>query len=581
MLHPHGGLDARGVDGRVNLVDGVLVDVHAGMLLSFRRGGRCCRWGEKPHGRGYGFGIPHYRFLLVMWGRFVSAVWRSGVWLVELWFERCLMTEVRPVADVSPRCMPALKVPEPEVSAEDPWGDDLLGRASLADKLTGIVDGQSESLVVSLHGGWGTGKTFFLKRWCRELENCGFRAIYFNAWEDDFCRDPMVAILGQMAEHLEDRSFKALLADVSRAAGDLLLENLVGFVGKHTGFSFKGMFKKRGSGPVDRYKREQRAKESLRESLGSLSSRVSEKIGHPLVFVVDELDRCRPTFAVELLERVKHVFDVPNLVFVFGLNRDELCVVLRSVYGDIDADVYLRKFFDVELQLTRVDEVKFVHGLMERCGLVEFLQGRRGEGAIDDYQRDFGYAAFGFAELWIRFGLSMRDLAHCVRLLALVARSLPEGFGAASWLAGVLIALKFKNPGMYRDFLQRVCWGSEVMDYLASIVVPGGPGRLSSALDMIERLLHLDNRGGRVNSVIRELEALAQGHDVGESHHLSKRVRGLNQDGVKKFLSELREEGFRRNKYDMSVNRLIQDDFVDEIGRLIDLHREDVEESYF
>lgn len=209
------------------------------------------------------------------------------------------------------------------------------------------------------------------------------------------------------------------------------------------------------------------------------------------MFVIDELDRCRPTFAVELLDRVKHVFDVPNLVFVFGLNRDDLCSVVRSVYGDIDASVYLRKFFDVEFQLTRVDEVRFVQGLMGKCGLSEFLRGCQGEGAVDSYQRDFGYAAFSFSELWVSFGLSLRDLANCVSLLALVARSLPERFGTVSWLVGVLIALKFKDLEMYRDFLQQACSGSQVMDYLDSVIVLGGYERLTLALEMVERLLHL------------------------------------------------------------------------------------------
>lgn len=181
------------------------------------------------------------------------------------------MSEVNPVAGVPPTGMPVLKVPEPEVFAEDPWGDDLLGRAFLADKLAGVVEGQSQPFVVSLHGGWGTGKTFFLKRWRQDLENRGFRAIYFNAWEDDFCRDPLVAILGQMAEHLRDRSFKALLAGVSDAAGDLLLENLVSFVGKHTGFSLKGIFRKRGSDLRERYKRGQAPRKSLRECLERLA----------------------------------------------------------------------------------------------------------------------------------------------------------------------------------------------------------------------------------------------------------------------------------------------------------------------
>ena len=102
---------------------------------------------------------------------------------------------------------PALKLAEPRVDVENPWGDDLLGRSSLVGKLTGAVDGQGQSVVVSLHGGWGSGKTFFLKRWRQDLGNRDYRAIYFNAWEDDFHGDPLVAVLGQMRAELRDRSF--------------------------------------------------------------------------------------------------------------------------------------------------------------------------------------------------------------------------------------------------------------------------------------------------------------------------------------------------------------------------------------
>ena len=71
-----------------------------------------------------------------------------------------------------------------------------------------------------------------------------------------------------------------------------------------------------------------------------------------MVFFVDELDRCRPTYAVELLERIKHLFEVDNIVFVLALSTGQLESSIRSLYGDgLDAPGYLRRFIDLEYPL--------------------------------------------------------------------------------------------------------------------------------------------------------------------------------------------------------------------------------------
>ncbi len=74
----------------------------------------------------------------------------------------------------------------------------------------------------------------------------------------------------------------------------------------------------------------------------------------PVVFVIDELDRCRPDYALEVLEIIKHVFDVPHVHFVLGVNLKSLQSSVHAAYGaESDAVQYLRKFIDVKLQLPR------------------------------------------------------------------------------------------------------------------------------------------------------------------------------------------------------------------------------------
>ena len=98
---------------------------------------------------------------------------------------------------------PPLKVVELEPDPADPWADDVLDRKDIAYRLTRVIEGQEAPFVISVDGRWGTGKTFLLKRWAQELRNQepSWEAIYYNAWEDDFADDPLLAILAQFSEH--------------------------------------------------------------------------------------------------------------------------------------------------------------------------------------------------------------------------------------------------------------------------------------------------------------------------------------------------------------------------------------------
>ena len=71
-------------------------------------------------------------------------------------------------------------------------------------------------------------------------------------------------------------------------------------------------------------------KAALAEVVSSLESKDRSA---PIIIVIDELDRCRPTYAIKLLEEIKHLFDVPGLVFVFGMHGDQLAHSVKAAYG--------------------------------------------------------------------------------------------------------------------------------------------------------------------------------------------------------------------------------------------------------
>ena len=341
---------------------------------------------------------------------------------------------------------------EPAVNSANPWSDDLLARRDIATWLTNLVATQEPPLSVSLHGQWGTGKTFLLKRWQRTLELDGYQSIYFNAWEDDFCDDPLLAMIGHLDEHIEGDKFKELARKVAEIAFPLIKENLLGVLKATTGVTIKLDQGEQGSKtPLEAYLEQRATKDELKSQLAQLSEEVARETSHPLVFIVDELDRCRPTFAIELLERVKHIFDVPHIVFVFGLNRDELTKSLSSVYGDINTDVYLRRFFDFEFNLPEADSSGFVTHLINKFQLDQVFQDLRVQGNFDTSIYDFQNCATVFPKLWSALGLSLRDIDYSTRLLALLARNLPVRTSAHPFLLGILIAMKFKKPEFYHS----------------------------------------------------------------------------------------------------------------------------------
>ena len=138
-------------------------------------------------------------------------------------------------SSIDPRHELRLKLPEPGVSAEQPWGDDVLDRAQIATKLTNLIRDQSAPFAISIHGYWGTGKTFMLKRWQKDLEIKNFKAIYFNAWEDDFCDDPLLAIIGQLSEYFKESSLKTFTDKLAKIAVPLMRKSIPGIVKMATG----------------------------------------------------------------------------------------------------------------------------------------------------------------------------------------------------------------------------------------------------------------------------------------------------------------------------------------------------------
>ena len=440
-----------------------------------------------------------------------------------------------------------LKFSELEVDFDNPWTDDLLARQSIATQLTNLVATQEWPLAISLDGQWGTGKTFLLRRWQKQLEKTRVKAIYFNAWEDDFCDDPLLAIIGQLSDYFKLGRLKTIARQAAQIAMPLIKENVVGVLKATTGVTIKADQQKQGNKSfLDAYLEQRATKDKLKGQLAKLSERVVEETSHPMVFIIDELDRCRPTFAIELLERVKHIFDVPHMVFVFGLNRDELSKSLLSVYGEINTDVYLRRFFDFEFTLPESDSQRFAEHLIDKFQLGQVFLSLSREAGVPGVWDEYDYYRRVFPKLWSALGLSLRDIDYAVRLLALLARTVPVGALTHPYFLGILISMKFKKAEFYQSLVTGDFRTSEIMDYIDGELRKGlMDDDFTGYLDRSEGLLYCaDNTNLKFQpsgeAALVELSSVLNGNPGIPLLVISQRAQNADQPQLNEIIQAIR-----------------------------------------
>lgn len=462
-----------------------------------------------------------------------------------------------------------LKLPQAPVSTDEPWSDDVLDRQELAGTLTNLIRTQSHPFTISIHGHWGTGKTFLLQRWQQDLAKEGFQAIYFNAWEDDFCEDPLLAILGQLTQHFEEDRLSRLSRAAFNIALPLLRQTAQTLLKTTTGVSLE-LAQNQSPSLLDEYLQQRKTKDELKDHLATLSTAVHDKTKRPLVFIIDELDRCRPTFAIELLEKVKHIFDIEHMVFVFGINRTELARSLHSIYGNIDSDVYLRRFFDIEFTLPEIDGATYCRHVMDRFGLQQAFSALASEANSNVHAEDYRVLYSTFPSIWSRFGLSLRDLEHCVASIALVTKNLGPRQYMFPLTLGLLIPVKVKNQSLYHRFIRHQCLASEVIDYadrlLSAEQFNENEVRL---LDRVEAHIYFSENASTdfaraPSSAVSQLRLLADGDDLTNPEYLSSRIKQGDADRIQQMLHII----------DSAYNRYYSaGNVIGYIGSLIDLHQ--------
>lgn len=229
--------------------------------------------------------------------------------------------------------------------------------------------------IITINAPWGYGKTTFLNHTSNFLkENENYKVLNFNAWENDFYDDPFIAIVSEiMTDMSADEDVKKSVGNIIKSfvftsirVASLINPLVTDAVNKVID-GVEEMVSESGT-VVNEYNKLKNDISTFKNYLKEISK------DKPIVFIIDELDRCRPTYAITLLERIKHLFDVDNIIFIFGIDRMQLSHSITSIYGiDMDTNGYLKRFFDIEIELPKPDTLKYLRMLIQKHKLEETI----------------------------------------------------------------------------------------------------------------------------------------------------------------------------------------------------------------
>lgn len=241
---------------------------------------------------------------------------------------------------------------------------DKIGREEIVDKICGLVGSlkKDKNFCLAINGAWGSGKSFVLGLIEEKLsKKQEYIIIKYDAWENTFYSDPLIAILSCVIDGIEEKLYLVERTEekVKKSAktGVNTLAKLSTKIEKLKAVieGIKTIIKDFHN-PIDTaalgdFKSYQKLLKATKEILNEITQAGEYREKQTkLVILVDEIDRCLPDEQLKILERLHHLFDVKNCTVIVAVNQ--ICVVktIQTIYG-VDGYEYLRKFFDFTFNL--------------------------------------------------------------------------------------------------------------------------------------------------------------------------------------------------------------------------------------
>ena len=270
--------------------------------------------------------------------------------------------------------------------------EDKIGRKEIVDKICGLVESLNEdsNFCLSINGAWGSGKSFVLDMIEDKLSKSPeYIIVKYDAWENSFYPDPLIAMLSCVIEGLGNklskmRGYFKAAAECGKKKGKELVDKLSDAGGKIgvvatvikniaeivADFKNVTVVNDTKDSQLETYKSYKMLLQEFAALLNKLTKRVFvAKKQTKIIVLVDEIDRCLPNDQLKILERLHHLFDVKNCAVIVAMNHSCIAKTVKTLYGT-DGNEYLRKFFDFVFKLDTSAEVylnNLFDGFIKSC----------------------------------------------------------------------------------------------------------------------------------------------------------------------------------------------------------------------
>lgn len=360
------------------------------------------------------------------------------------------------------------KTAEFKIDANDIFKNDKLERKGQIKDLSKLVESCNQPLVLGINASWGAGKTTFIKLWKAYLEKeMNINSIHFSAWEDDFSNEPLISILGEFKSYINknfsaDPKVEAKFEKVKNTTEKVLKRGIPAFIkGSTAGFlDIDNGFESAASAItevtakelIDNYSKDKDITLEFKKTVFELIEKIDDN--KPFIIFIDELDRCRPLYSIELLERIKHLFGIKNLVFILSIDKEQLSESIKSQYGNINTDAYLKRFIDLEYKLQNNNLELYCDYLYNKYDLKNKLTLKEIQISLSEYD---SLHYFSLLKNLVKIlSLSLRDIEQIFIKLNIIFQTLPQRFKEVHLRVFILFEiLKTFNSKLYYDFIHK------------------------------------------------------------------------------------------------------------------------------